>query len=169
MAIAAPDRVRKVVLDGIGMFDDATKADYVANYAPEILPNQEGTQFPWAFQFVRDQALWFPYFKRDRGHARIAGIPPASWLHQVTVEVLKSIDTYHHAYRAAFRHRDRERLPLVEVPALVIADQSDPLIDGTREGADLMPDGRFVALDDSGADDHDTAKAALILDFLGTD
>ena len=83
MAIAAPDRVRRVVLDGIGMFDEETKSDLLAHYAPSVRPNAEGTQFGWAFQFVRDQNLWFPYFKRDRAHSREAGLSDPDWQHRV--------------------------------------------------------------------------------------
>jgi pimeloyl-ACP methyl ester carboxylesterase len=166
MAIAAPDRVRSIVLDGIGMFDEETTAELLANYAPAIQPSPDGAQFGWAFQFVRDQNLFFPYYMQDRAHSRDAGLATPEWQHQVTVEVLKSIDTYHHAYRAAFAHNDRERLPLVTVPALVIADSSDPLIQGTREGADLMPDAHFMALEHDVAGNPDVTKAGVIEDFL---
>jgi hypothetical protein len=60
-------------------------------------------------------------------------------MHDLTVEVLKSVRTYHHAYRAAFAHPDADRLPLVRLPSLVMADQTDPLKAGVDQAASLLP------------------------------
>lgn len=166
IAIAHPDRVGRMVLDGIGMFEPAEKADYLANYAPAISPDAFGTQFHWAWHFVRDQGWFFPYFKRDKAQLRGLDAPPIEALHTVTVEVLKSIRTYHLAYRAAFAHADRERLPLVRVPSLVMADEADPLKKGVALAAQLLADARSSIVrgeaDAAGLRD----KAQLIARFL---
>ena len=143
LAIAQPRRVRRLVLDGIGLYTPEELTDILANYAPAIEPDQIGSQLTWAWHFVRDQAFFFPWFKRDAGHARAGGLPPAEELHATVVEVLKSIRTYHLAYRAAFRHPKRERLPLVTVPALVLGESSDPLFAAQEEVCSLLPDGRM--------------------------
>jgi pimeloyl-ACP methyl ester carboxylesterase len=166
MAIARPDRIRRVILDGIGMFNEETKVEYLARYAPAVSPDPFGSQFLWALQFVRDQGWFFPYFKRDVSHLRDVNPAPADSLHATVVEVLKAIKTYHHAYRAAFSHRDRERLPLVTLPSLVMADDTDPLKAGVQEAASLIPHARAVIVEAAAAADGLSRKSGLINEFL---
>ena len=158
MAIAQPQRFGRVILDGIGMFSPERKREYLANYAPAITPDAFGSQIHWAWHFVRDQAWFFPYFRRDVAHLRGIDMPPAEVLHDTTVEVLKAIRTYHKAYRAAFAHPDRERLPLITRPTLVMADASDPLKTGVAEAAGCIPGARSRIFDDA---DISTKMAAL--------
>jgi pimeloyl-ACP methyl ester carboxylesterase len=167
MAITQPGRVRRMVLDGIAMFEPAEKTEYLAHYAPAMAPDSTGAQFHWALQFVRDQGWFFPYFRRDAAHNRGLGAPSAEALHNTTVEVLKALRTYHYGYRAAFAHDDRGRLPLVKVPSLVMADASDPLARGVPEAARLLPGAvPWIFYDDR--EDALTHKAAAIAGFLDT-
>ncbi len=166
IAIARPDRVGRIVLDGVGLFTPEEKRDYGANYAPAIEPDVTGAQFHWALNFVRDQGWFFPYFKRDPAHNRNLGAPSAEGLHRTTVEVLKALTTYHHAYRAAFAHPDRERLPLVTARTLVMADVEDPLKRGIDEAVALMPNAEGLLFEDAAAPDGFERKAALIAKFL---
>ena len=168
LAIAQPQRVRHLVLDGIGLYAPDELADILANYAPAIEPNQIGSQFTWAWHFVRDQAFFFPWFKRDAAHARTGGLPSAEVLHATVVEVLKSIRTYHLAYRAAFRHPKRERLPLVSVPTLVLGDSSDPLFLTQEEVCSLVPGGRMGPIDREEGNDVWGRKARAIERFLAS-
>jgi hypothetical protein len=79
------------------------------------------------------------------------------------VEVLKSITTYHHAYRAAFRYPKKDRLALITQPVLMIYETSDPLhkykdealavVQNCTDGA--LPEGSKVG-----------DKAKLISDWL---
>jgi pimeloyl-ACP methyl ester carboxylesterase len=166
MAILAPHRVRRIVLDGIGMFAPAERAKLLAEYAPAITPDAIGSQFHWAWHFVRDQAWFFPYFERDRAHNRGIGSLSPDALHLVTVEVLKSIRTYHHAYRAAFAHPSQERLPLVQQRTLAIADEDDPLSAGIDTAVALLPAATKLIVSPSRDAAGRRAKAARITAFL---
>ncbi|MDA1059663.1 MAG: alpha/beta hydrolase, partial [Proteobacteria bacterium] len=127
LAIQQPKRVRRVIIDGVGLYSEEDKADMLANYTPEITPDYEGSQFNWAWHFVRDQNFFFPWYKRDVAHQRKAGVTNPDALHDVVVEVLKSVTSYHHAYRAAFRYPKKERLALITQPVLMIYETTDPL------------------------------------------
>jgi pimeloyl-ACP methyl ester carboxylesterase len=162
MAIAQPQRFGRVILDGIGMFSPERKREYLANYAPAVIPDAFGSQIHWAWHFVRDQAWFFPYFRRDAAHLRGTDMPPAEVLHETTVEVLKAIRTYHKAYRAAFAHPDRERLPLITLPTLVMADASDPLKTGVAEAAACIRGAHSRIFEDADA----TTKMATLERFL---
>ena len=167
MAISKPTRVRRMILDGIAMFDASEKREYLAHYAPAKIPDETGAQFHWALQFVRDQAWFFPYFHRDVQHNRAQGAPAAETLHLTTVEVLKALKTYHLAYRAAFAHDDRGRLPLVKVPTLVMADASDPLAKGVPLAASLLKDSKSWIFHAHG-DKAVAHKAKALAEFLDT-
>jgi pimeloyl-ACP methyl ester carboxylesterase len=166
MAITAPQRVRRIVLDGIGMFSAEEKVEYLANYAPAMQPDFFGSQFHWAWHFVRDQAWFFPYFKRDAAHLRGLDAPSADVLHTITLEVLKGLRTYHLAYRAAFAHDDAGRLPLVKQRTLAMADSSDPLKAGVDRAAALLPDATKLILDVDYSAEGQRRKANVIREFL---
>ena len=140
LAIACPDRVGRLILDGIALFEPAEKERMLANYAPHVTPDLIGSQFHWAWHFVRDQNIFFPYFDRDKEHLRGMDMASADDLHWVTTDVLKGLTTYHLGYRAAFRHKDAERLPLVTHSTLVTADASDPLKVTMDAAHALLPD-----------------------------
>lgn len=127
LAIQQPERVKRVIIDGVGLYSEEEKADMLANYTPEIMPDHEGTQFNWAWHFVRDQNFFFPWYRRDAEHQRKGAVDNPNALNDVVVEVLKSITTYHHAYRAAFRYPKKDRLALIAQPVLMIYETTDPL------------------------------------------
>jgi pimeloyl-ACP methyl ester carboxylesterase len=103
MALAAPQRVRRIVLDGLLVLDDAAREEFLAHYAPEIRPDAAGLQFTWAVNYIRDQAWFFPHFRRDAAHNLGRGAMSAEVLHYLATELVKAIGTYHLGYRAVFR------------------------------------------------------------------
>jgi len=166
LAIQRPDGIRRVILDGIGMFSEAQKADMLANYNPAMKPDMIGGHMMWAWHFVRDQTLFFPYYHRDTEHRRPQPMPPADVLHRITVDVLKALETYHLGYRAAFSHADRERLPLMTQPVLAMADTNDPLWVGVEQAFACLRHGRQAVIEASFDENADPRKAALIGRFL---
>jgi pimeloyl-ACP methyl ester carboxylesterase len=166
MAIQAPDRVRRVVLDGIALFSDETAAAYLAQYAPEMHPDLAGTHLPWAFQFCRDQVLFFPWFDPRTEHARNLGLPSAPALHSVVLEVLKALETYHLGYRASFRYPARSRLPLLQQPVLALAAADDPLQRYLKEALHLIPHAVTQPVGSLRAADRVAKLADLISVFL---
>lgn len=165
LAVAAPGRVNRLIFDGIGEYDATTQAELLAHYAPEMAPDDYGRQFVWAFNFVRDQALHFPYYQRDPAHRLMTrAVPDAAELHDRAIEVLKSLTSYHKAYRAAFRYPTSARLPHVVAPTAFLSPADD--LPSLRAQADryaaLIADARVVPIA-AGPD----SRAAAIMDFLG--
>jgi len=140
MALLAPGRVRRVILDGVALFADDVAASYLAQYAPAMQPDLAGTHLQWAFQFCRDQVLFFPWFAPTAENARGLGLPAAPVLNDLVMEVLKSLGTYHLGYNAAFRYPARARLPLLRHKVLAIAAADDPLLCYLEEAVGLIPD-----------------------------
>ena len=167
LAIHDPARVRRLVFDGIGMFTAEDKADFLANYAPEVKPDEFGQHLVWAWHFVRDQVLHFPYFRRTPAFRRAeAAIPSPEAIQPIVLEVLKGLTTYHKGYRAAFRHNDRERLPLITQRTFCMASDSDPLLAGVEDAADLVPNSVRGVLPSEDTPEGLAEKATKIIAFL---
>ena len=167
MALARPDRVGHLILDGLLWLEDAERADYLEHYAPPLRPDANGTQVFTALQFIRDQAWFFPHFRRDQAHNLGGGAMPPRLLHALTVELLKAADTYHLAYRAVFAHRLEERLPLLgAAPVLLMSDVSDPTRPAVERAAARIAGARKLVLEDTWSSAGLAAKAASIAAFL---
>ncbi|MCU0761138.1 MAG: alpha/beta hydrolase [Steroidobacteraceae bacterium] len=139
LALRWPDRVRRMVFDGVPVFPAALRAELLEHYAPPVQPDDAGRQLAWAWQFVRDMSQFFPHYARDAGHRLANAVPSADALHRSVVEVLKALPTYHLAYQATFRHDIERRLPLLRLPVLCIGREGDPLASYVERAVALVP------------------------------
>ena len=165
--IQYPGRVGRVVFDGIGDYAPEMRELLLRDYAPEMRPDDYGRHLIWAFNFVRDQALHYPYFLRDPEHRLMTRpVPQADELHTRVVEVLKGLTSYHKSYRAAFAYPSADRLPLLARPALYLDCTAElpALRERVASFAAATPDARVAAIDGS-----PQAKAEAIAAFLGAD
>lgn len=163
LALRWPERVRRMVFDGVPVFPAALRAELLERYAPPVQPDDAGRQLAWAWQFVRDMGLFFPHYARDPAHRLANAVPAAEALHRSVVEVLKVLPTYHLAYQATFRHDIESRLPSLRLPVLCIGREGDPLASYVERAVALIPGavpGRVARA--AGAD----GLAAVIRPFL---
>lgn len=167
MAIAAPARIGRLALDGLLWLDETERDEFLTQYAPPLVADAAGTQIFQALQFIRDQAWFFPHFKRDSAHNLGSGAMPPELLHTLTVELLKAAPTYHLAYRAVFRHRLEERLPRVPVPALLLADDTDPTRESVRRAADHLRDATVSIGGEGWSATGLARKAVRLVEFFG--
>jgi len=163
-AIAQPGRVRSVILDGIAYLPGDLREEYLANYAPRIVPDQIGSQFNQAWHFIRDQMFFFPHYHKDADHLRVGGTFDADVLHGLTMDVLGSLDTYHLAYEAVFKHDLAKRLPLVGQKVLLVVPNDDYLAEGTKFALENLPDAATAKVE---GDFDMAARAEVINPFLG--
>lgn len=148
LAVQAPSRVRRLILESMGLWDASRQTEHLARNAPEMAPDLTGAQFHWAWHYVRDQHLFWPWYERT-AEARLArGLPDATALHEEVVEVLKALTTYSRSYKAAARYAKRERLALIRVPSLVASARSDALHRYLDEMHALVPGSRRLLLDE---------------------
>ncbi|MEQ8247267.1 MAG: alpha/beta fold hydrolase [Alphaproteobacteria bacterium] len=118
VAIMQPKRVRRLYVEMLLDYDEATEKALQQGHAPKIAVDQIGSQLNLLWHLARDQHLFFPWFTRDAAHARNNGLPTAKQLHEKTVELLKACGTYHVPLNAALRHKSGERLAKVTVPVI---------------------------------------------------
>lgn len=167
LAIGHPDRVGRVVLDGLLWLEEHERDEYLRLYAPPLTPDANGTQVFTALNFIRDQAWFFPHFRRDAAHNLGAGAMPPELLHVLTVELLKAATTYHLPYRAVFRHALAQRLPkLAGHRVMMMADATDPTRDAVLRAAALVPAARSAVGGEGWSESGMAAKAATIAGFL---
>lgn len=166
IALLRPDRVRRLVLDGVGLYTPAEQAAILADYLPEMPVDHQGLHVLWAWQFCRDTYLFWPWFRHDRTGVRDVGLPPAETLHAKFVEVMKAYGTYRASYRAAFEFDKRARLPLLRVPTLAVCARSDMLFGYLDELAGLVPGATRREIPGVGTPEAARETARLIGAFL---
>ncbi len=159
-AIAHPRRVRRIVLDGVAILAPEQRAEFLALYAPPRVPDSSGTQFPWAWNLIRDQMIFWPHYRKDTAHLRQGGQFEPRLLHDLTMDLLGALDSYHQPYEAVFRHDVLARLPLVTHKTLWLHGEHGPLDSNAEAAFALMPAAEAVAARDT------PDKAATINAFL---
>ncbi|MDT7836961.1 alpha/beta hydrolase [Aquabacterium sp. OR-4] len=160
LALRHPARVRRLMLDGIALFEPALLAQMVAGYAPPVAPDEFGGHLAWAWHFVDGLYLHFPYHLRDPAHRlHRSAVPPAAVRHALVVDLLKALPSYHLAYQAVYAHPTAERLALLRHPTLLMAADGDPLGVYLDAAAALVPGSRQARMAREG-------RAAVMLDFV---
>lgn len=144
LALARPQRVRRVALDGLALFDAPLQRELLARYAPPLAPRADGSHLLHAWQMVGGMFTHFPHYRQHEaqdGPYRLHGmpVPEPSAQHALVVELLKCLPRYHLAYAAAFGHALAECLPRLAVPALLMATEGDPLSTCLTAAARLLP------------------------------
>jgi pimeloyl-ACP methyl ester carboxylesterase len=166
LAIARPGKVRRVVLDSLGLYGRDEAEALIRDYVPGFKLDRHGTHLSQAWHVVRDTYLFWPWFKQDGAHARAVGVPEIRQLHDKVIEVLKSIDTYGDLYRAAFRHDKATRLPLVARPTLVTAGKSNSQHHHLTAVAKLLPAGEILETEGTYTPQSAQASVAAIVEWL---
>ncbi|MEM8854735.1 MAG: alpha/beta hydrolase, partial [Pseudomonadota bacterium] len=166
IALRRPERVRRLVLDGFGVYSADRRAEILATYAPEVAPDQIGTHLMWSWHFARDQWIWFPWFEKRNDRRVPLDLPSAEDLHALHVEILKGLTTYHRSYRAAFRYDMRHKLPGVSHPTLICAQRTDMIIEMLPEMAAVKPDAEVAELAGTATPQDADATAQTIDAFL---
>jgi hypothetical protein len=82
----------------MGLWNADRQAEYLAKNSPVVAPDAIGTQFHWAWNYCRDQYLFWPWYEHTAQARRAIGLPPPEFLHDLVVEVLKALTTYQMSY-----------------------------------------------------------------------
>jgi pimeloyl-ACP methyl ester carboxylesterase len=166
LAIARPNQVKALILDSLGLYDMA-EAERMANaYMPDTTRHPHGLHLMQLWHYVRDTYLFWPWYKTDAEHARGVGLPPIEELHDKVVEVIKSMDTFHKLYRAAFLHDKATRLPLIGAPALVAVGATNSQRDKVDAVAALIEGAEVRVTDGVYQPDAAARTASVYADWL---
>ena len=166
IALAQPQRVRKVILDGFGLYTPDDLDEILKVYAPQVQPDQIGSHINWAWHFCRDQFIYFPWFKKQKEHRVPLDLPDAAYLHDKFIEIMKSITTYHKSYRAAFRYSMAENVPAISQPTMITFAETDMVRSVYDEAIKLLPQAHHQVLPGIRDPDSTALTAAAINWFL---
>lgn len=157
-AIAAPDRINKLILDGVKAGKQEWSGDYADHLDRSHLIDTDGTQFTATWNTLRNVMLFWPPDRHEPEYLRPCGLPPAEKLHDMVIDALKSIRTNHVPYRAAILYNADERLPLVSVPTLLTCAGWDMLWDDMEPAAALIPGSVVKPHPSNNPESHATAE-----------
>lgn len=161
LALARPDRVGRLVIDGIIEYSAEQRAQFAEQYTPSVPPDAFGGHLIWAFNYSRNQYLFYPWFQEDAAHRLTRDVPPPPALHDATMDILKALDTYHLAYTAAFAYPADSRVPALACPTLLLKPKDAAA--AINAAADRYANGRNIqALEVAG----EAGVAATIAHFL---
>jgi pimeloyl-ACP methyl ester carboxylesterase len=166
LAIRCPDRMRRLVVDGISNYTDAERDDMLRNHAPAVEIDAQGRYLDWVWHFVRDGYLFFPWYKHDAAHRRNIGLPAPDVLYDKVLEVLKAARTYHLSYRAALAYPKTEKMPQIRVPTLLACGRTDMLLKYLDSVAKLVPAARTAVTPGVGTPEAVAETAAVFREFL---
>ncbi|GIW10331.1 MAG: hypothetical protein KatS3mg061_1388 [Dehalococcoidia bacterium] len=110
-ARAGPARVSCAILSGVPLLTPQERANYLADWAPELRLDEQGSVFRWAWE--RYQRIWGP---DDPVLNTIA-----------VIQLLEVWNRYHWAYHAAFRHDPAPSLAALACPILLLNPEHDLL------------------------------------------
>ena len=82
------------------------------------------------------------------------------------MELLKSITTYHHNYRAALSYDKKPRLKLLKIPTLVMASENDILLPYLEEATKLIPGAKNAICGDPKTESGREKTAEICLNFI---
>lgn len=135
IALSNPARVNRLILDGFGIYAPGDVDEILKKYTPRMVPDQQGAFVFQAWQFCRDQFIWFPWFRKEADRRVAHDLPDAEFLYARYVEILKALGTYHQSYRAAFRYSMADHVPGITRPTLITFAENDlvrPAFDAAR-------------------------------------
>jgi pimeloyl-ACP methyl ester carboxylesterase len=126
-ARAFPQRCEVCVLNGYVVATDAEKADVMAHYFVPLHPVQDGSHMVWAWVRMRDQMMFYPWYRKTAQTRMTFDIPGPEFLQPFTMDYFRSANAGIRAYKAAFTYDAITGLKGMTAPCYAMAFQQDVL------------------------------------------
>lgn len=126
-ALLRPDRVRKLVLDGFGLYTPAERDDLIAHFCPPIEPDWAGSHLVRVWAMRRDMFIFWPWYRRIPDARLPLDLPAPERLHELVVDLLRGGTFPWLGHLASFRYDGLAAIQQLAVPALLFAGEGDPL------------------------------------------
>ncbi len=149
-----PQRCAAAVINGLVVVEGEELADILANYLVQPDPDPEGGHLPWHWARIRDQMLFFPWYRKTREARLSLDLPAAEITQPHVVDLFRADRAGRDGYRAAFAYPTAERLPQVTTPLAVLNSSADPIA-GHPERLTGLPKGTLREI----FDDHEALHA----------
>jgi pimeloyl-ACP methyl ester carboxylesterase len=162
-AVRGATRIRKLVFDGLPMFSPEDGADHLAHYIPPFKVRWDGSHVVWAWNFIRNMTLFYPWYHMDAGHAT-GRAPDTLLLHERVVDLMKAGPNYARGYRAVYRYDPRPALGQLSSRAMLCVSREDVLAHHAKAVCSVRPDVRVTWLPSA---NRIEATATALHEFLG--
>lgn len=127
MAWQFPERVTQAVANGFAMMGDEERANFLAHYLPEMGPSWDGAHLAWAWARIREQTLFFPWYKAEAAARMTYDVYGPGDTHEQLMDMLAVGNDYRAPYRAAFAFDKNTVFEGTTAPLTIMAAPPDPL------------------------------------------
>jgi pimeloyl-ACP methyl ester carboxylesterase len=127
LAAKHPDRISCAVANGFVLLTEPERADFIEHYLPPLQPSWDGAHLAWLWARLREQAIFFPWYRPAPAHRLGGSVPSPERLQDALLDLMRSGDHHRVGYRAAFQLRSEETLRHAAAPLLVTASETDVL------------------------------------------
>ncbi len=147
LGLLAPKRLKRLVMCDVLYFDAKLRKELIANYTPDIQPNWYGGHLLQAWHLMRDQGLFWPWYRRTRAGAirKPLYIDPVMVNGRV-LELFRSNGMWRQAYQAHFSYPLAAKLKQLKLPLVFAAPPWDPQLEDTQRAAQDFPHSPFQLL-----------------------
>ncbi len=143
LALSAPDRIGKIILDGGFLLGNSERAAMIGRYCPSLEPTWEGGHLVRAWHMLRNAEQSFPWYELSRDAIRWRDQTLDPELRQARLfDTFKQRDIYEQPCLAAIAYPVAERLALLNAPTLVFSAERDPLYAWADEASKIAPNGQ---------------------------
>lgn len=149
LAILKPTQIRKLIMSNVFQHTGEEQAEFIAQYTPDVSPAWHGGHLMQCWHQMRDQGIYYPWFKRERqGVIWRNPFLATDMVHERVCSLLKAGNMYRTAYQAHFIYPTYEKLAQTPVPTLLATSEWDPNNPHTKAAADAAPHCQFQYLDE---------------------
>jgi len=138
-ALRFPDKVDFLILDGLALFNEEESADILEHYLPPFIPDWDGSHLTWLWARLREQVIFFPWYRKDIGARMHYDMPDAEYLHGWFMDFMYAGDKYRGGYGAAFRYRNSAAIKDIIPPTAALYRTGD-VLESHRRRLPALPD-----------------------------
>ncbi len=122
-----PERTAGAVVNGLVCVEGEELEDLLEHYnvMPEV--TVEGTHLPWLWARLRDQALFFPWYRKTPEARMTMDLHDGQHLQPYLLDFLRAKEGGRPGYQAAFSYPTRARMPRLAAPVYLVNFAADPL------------------------------------------
>jgi pimeloyl-ACP methyl ester carboxylesterase len=120
-------RASVTIVGGFVCQTEEERDEILAHYLPPFVPLADGTHLAWLWSRVKDQKIFFPWYRQEEAARLTLNVGTPDQLHATAMAFLAAGDAYRSAYGAAFRYRGVESLPHIAGAHYIVSYESDPL------------------------------------------
>ena len=134
-----PDKVTFLLLDGLALFSEEESEEILENYLPPFTPDWDGSHLTWLWARLREQVIFFPWYRKDPASRMNYDVPDADYIHSWFMDFMYAGDHYRGGYGAAFRYRNSASVRDVIPPTAALYRTGD-VLETHRQRLPELPD-----------------------------